>query len=80
MAYPIEVHVHIRKSARARKDTFCCRFPNGVSATSTNSPQLAVELLMDKIWKPGTHRATQTDRIGDAFHFKIFPIEEEGAQ
>lgn len=80
MAYPIEVTVHIRKSARARKDTYHCRFPNGVSATSTNSPRVAVERLMDKIWKPGTHRATEIRRIGDLFYFHIMPIEGDGEQ
>jgi hypothetical protein len=71
MAYPIEVAV------RDRHNTYSCRFPNGVRASSTNSPQVAVERLMDKVWPPGTHRATQVDRIGDTTYFKITPIEAE---
>ncbi len=79
MAYPIEVTVRTRKSARARKDTYVCRFPNGVSATSTNSPQVAVERMMDKVWQPGTHRAKEIARMGDQIYFQITPIEGEPA-
>jgi len=71
MVYPIEVAV------RDRNNTYSCRFPNGVRASSTNSPQVAVERLMDKVWEPGTHRATQSDRIGDTTYFHITPIELE---
>ena len=71
MAYPIEVAV------RDRNGTYSCRFPNGKCASSTNSPQVAVERLMDKVWTPGTHRATQIDRIGDTTYFHIHPIEAE---
>lgn len=80
MAYPIEVTVRIRKSAGARKNTYVCRFPNGVSATSANSPQVAVERLMDKVWEPGTHRATEIFRGSEQIVFRINPIEEDGAR
>ncbi|CAM5459153.1 hypothetical protein TMEC54S_03514 [Thauera mechernichensis] len=71
MGYPIEVVV------RDRYNTYSCRFPNGVRASSTNSAQVAVERLMDKVWAPGTHRATEIDRIGDTTYFHIMPIELE---
>lgn len=68
MSYPIEV------SVRDRGNTYICRFPNGLRASSTNSPQVAVERLMDKRWEPGTHRATQIDRKGDTTYFHIMKI------
>lgn len=71
MSYPIEVAV------RDRHGAYSCRFPNGTRASSTNSAQVAVERLMDKVWAPGTHRATQIDRIGDTTWFHIMPIEAE---
>jgi len=72
MSYPIEVAV------RDHNNTYSCRFPNGIRASSTNSAQVAVERLMDKVWNPGTHRAIQIDRIRDITYFHITPIEVEG--
>lgn len=68
MTSPIEITVR-----RGRNNTYSCRMGN-TWASSTNSAQVAVERLMDKFWKPGTHRATEIDRIGDTTHFHITPI------
>lgn len=72
MGYPIKVTV------RERNQAYHCRFPNGMTASSTHSAQVAVERLMDKCWEPGTHRATPTGRdTGDRAltEFAIHPIE-----
>ena len=70
MGYPVLVIV------RDRNQAYCCRFPNGKTASSTNSPEVAVERLMDKVWDPGTHRAERTGRdVGPhATEFAINPI------
>lgn len=70
MTYPIEVVV------RHRYNAYNCRLGK-TRASSTNSPQVAVERLMDKVWEPGTHRATQIDRLADTTYFQINPIEAE---
>jgi len=70
MTYPIEVAV------RHRYNAYNCRIGK-TRASSTNSAQVAVERLMDKVWAPGTHRATEIDRIGDTTYFHIMPIELE---
>lgn len=67
MIYPIEVAV------RYRYNTYNCRIGK-TRASSTNSAQVACERLMDKLWPPGTHRATQAARGGDTTHFHITPI------
>ena len=73
MAYPIIVKV--RYAAQA----YSCRFPNGKTASSTMSAQTAVERLMDKVWRPGTHRATEIKRCSahEPGEFEINPIERE---
>lgn len=68
MTSPIEITVR-----RGRNNTYSCRMGN-TRASSTNSAQVAVERLMDKLWPPGTHRATQTAHGGDTTHFHITPI------
>lgn len=75
MAYSILVVV------KERYGSYRCRFPNGITASSTNSAQVAVERLMDKVWKPGTHRATPTGReIGPGLtEFSIELIEDDFA-
>lgn len=67
MTYPIEITV------RDGNNTYSCRMGN-TRASSTNSAQVAVERLMDKLWEPGTHRATQIARTGTTTHFHITPI------
>jgi hypothetical protein len=71
MNYPIVVIV------RDRYGAYQCRMPNGTRASSTHSPEVAVERAMDKCWEPGTHRATRTGRdVGVcAVEFEINPIE-----
>lgn len=71
MSYPVIVVV------RDRNGAYSCRFPNGVRASSTHSAQTAVERLMDKVWKPGTHRATPTGRdVGNGLtEFECNPIQ-----
>ncbi len=68
MTYPITVTVRYRAGAHH------CRFPNGARASSTNSAEVAIERLMDKVWEPGTHRASVTGRSSDATYFEINPI------
>jgi len=74
MAYPTLVTAHDRNQA------YRCRLRVGnftYTASSTSDPQTAVERLMDKIWPPGTHRATPTGRDLGRGHteFAINPIE-----
>jgi hypothetical protein len=71
MSHPVIVIV------RERYQSYQCRHA-GRSASSTMDAQTAVERLMDKIWPPGTHRATPTGRgIGPGkTEFVITPIEE----
>ena len=73
MGYPILIVV------RDRNGAYRCRFPNGIAASSTHSAGVAVERLMDKIWKPGTHRAQPTGRrMGQGLaEFAIWPIEHK---
>lgn len=72
MSHPVIVIV------RERYQSYQCRHV-GRSASSTMDAQTAVERLMDKVWPPGTHRATPTGRdLGDnaLTEFVITPIEE----
>lgn len=68
MDYPIKVTV------RDRNGTYQCRFPNGYRSSSTHSAEVAAERLMDKVWPPGTHRASLIGRDGDSTFFEINPI------
>lgn len=71
MAYPIKVKVRYNNQA------YSCRFPNGVNASSTMDAQTAVERLMDKTWRPGTHRARMVKpcRPGEPGEWEIVPLE-----
>lgn len=72
MGYPIRVTVRFRSNA------YQCCFPNGTRASSTHSPGVAVERLMDKTWEPGTHRASRVDGLQTTAEseWEISPIDE----
>lgn len=74
MNAPLLITVHYRTQA------YCCRLRLGgrtVTASSTSDAQTAAERLMDKIWPPGTHRASPTGRDAGPgrTEFALTPIE-----
>jgi hypothetical protein len=72
MTYPIRVTV------RHKYQSYSCRFPNGMSASSTNSAEAAVQRLADKCWGPGTHRVSMIRDCTSATagEWAIWPVDQ----